>query len=227
MGWSLLHPIAMTAILCAVFHEIFNAPIAYYAPFLLIGLACWNYVQSVTLTGCQCFFQGESYIRQYPAPLAIYPLRTVLAGCFHFLVALGLSLAVAWWFHGLGHPLALLSLVPTIVLLFVLGWALAVLAGLANVYFQDTNHLCQVGFQVLFYVTPIMYPPKALAGHYLGRLLNFNPLTSILEMLREPIMAGKLPPATTFAVAGATVAAAALLATAALVRLERRFIFHL
>src|SRR5712691_5286172 len=76
MGWSLLHPIAMTTILCIVFSTIFKRDVLDYAPFLLAGLATWNYVLSSALSGCQCFFQGESYIRQYPAPFAIYPLRT-------------------------------------------------------------------------------------------------------------------------------------------------------
>src|SRR5437870_135883 len=92
MGWSLLHPIAMTAILCIVFHTIFHAKIREYAPFLLAGLAIWNYVLSSTLSGCQCFFQGESYIRQYPAPFAIYPLRTALGGSVHFLIALSVAI---------------------------------------------------------------------------------------------------------------------------------------
>ena len=47
-------------------------------------------------------------------------------------------------------------------MLFLLAWSLAVLAGFANVYFQDTQHLCEVGFQILFYLTPIMYPEELL-----------------------------------------------------------------
>src|SRR5437870_870600 len=114
MGWSLLHPIAMTAILCTVFHKVFEVDVREYGPFLLAGLACWNYLVSTTLQGCQCLFQGESYIRQYPAPLAIYPLRTALGGTVHFLVALLVVLVLAWTFKGLDHPWSLLSLVPTV-----------------------------------------------------------------------------------------------------------------
>ena len=49
------------------------------------------------------------------------------------------------------------AVVPGILLLFLMGWSLAVLAGFANVYFQDTKHLCEVGFQIVFYGTPILY----------------------------------------------------------------------
>ena len=70
MGWSLLNPIAMTIILTVVFTKILGAADPNtYALWVLAGLAGWNYVRNVTLLGCLCLFQGESYIRQYPAPM--------------------------------------------------------------------------------------------------------------------------------------------------------------
>src|SRR4051794_213758 len=68
MGWSLLHPVLMTITICIVFSEIFGMDILHFGPYLLAGLACWNYIITSTTQGCQSFFQGESYIRQYPAP---------------------------------------------------------------------------------------------------------------------------------------------------------------
>src|SRR5207253_2042608 len=103
MGWSLLHPISMTIIFCAVFGTVFKMKVEEYAPFVLAGLACWNFFVHSATQGCQCFFQGESYIRQYPSPLAIYPLRTALGGIIHFLVALVVILSLAWYFNGFGN----------------------------------------------------------------------------------------------------------------------------
>ena len=45
----------------------------------------------VTVQGCQCFLQAQTYIRQAPAPMAIYPLRAVLGSTFHLCVALVLT----------------------------------------------------------------------------------------------------------------------------------------
>ena len=79
VGWSLLHPILMTIVLCMVFSTILKVEnIWRYAPYLLSGLIFWNYITTNCTQGCHCFFLGESYIRQHPAPLAIYPLRTTL-----------------------------------------------------------------------------------------------------------------------------------------------------
>src|SRR5262249_57281168 len=112
MGGSLLQPIAMTAIICLVFCRLFTLSVAEMAGYVLVGLACWNYILTALLQGCQCFFQGESYIRQFPAPMAIYPLRTVLAAAFHLLVALAVGFALALLAGGPGkwQPAGLLAL---------------------------------------------------------------------------------------------------------------------
>jgi ABC-type polysaccharide/polyol phosphate export permease len=227
LGWSLLQPLMMTAILCVVFSTIFQQDYRRYAPFLLAGLAFWNYVLGVSVNGCQCFFQGEAYIKQFPAPLAIYPLRTSLGLSFHFAVALALVLAINSWFQGPPSPAVLLSLAPTVLLLLVLGWALAVLFGLANVFFRDTKHLSEVAFQALFYLTPVMYTPDMLAGRRLGSWMEFNPLTPFLKLLRAPLVDNALPDPAAFAAATLLTAAAAAAALLALRCHERRLIFAL
>jgi ABC-type polysaccharide/polyol phosphate export permease len=227
MGWSLLHPICMTIILTIVFNKMFNQPIASYAPYVLAGLATWNYVLTVVQHGCHCFFLGESYIRQYPAPLAIYPLRTALGGTVHFLLALFVVILLSWYFKGFGNLSALASLVPTILLLFVFAWSAAVLAGVANVYFQDTQHLTEVGFQMLFYATPIIYYADQLRNNNLGWLVNVNPLVCLLELVRQPILLGETPSLGTFRVAVITVVITLLAAGWTLSRLQRRLIFYL
>jgi ABC-type polysaccharide/polyol phosphate export permease len=227
MGWSLLHPIAMTVILCVVFTSIFHVEIGFYGPYLMAGLACWQFLVNVTIQGCQCFFQGEHYIRQYPAPMAIYPLRTVLACGFHFGLALLLVVALTCCVRAVPGFWALLSLVPTALLLLVLGWSLAVIFGLTNVRFRDTHHLCEVGFQVLFYGTPVMYPPEVLAGRRLGQLMQYNPLMPFLTLLRDPLLEGRPAPAQTFGVACLLVLMMALTAVAALRRGEKKLIFFL
>jgi lipopolysaccharide transport system permease protein len=227
IGWSLLHPLAMTAIICMVFCQVFGADLREFAPFLMAGLTFWNYLVSVSLQGAQCFFQGEAYIRQHPAPMAIYPLRTMLGAGFHFGLALGLVLVLAGWVRGFSNAWALLTLGPTVLLLLLLGWALATLFGLAMVRFRDTNHLSEVGFQTLFYLSPVMYKPEMLRKHNLGILLHVNPLTPFLDMLRQPILYGMVPAARTYLTACLIVAAAVGVAAAALRWEERRLIFHL
>ncbi len=228
IGWSLLQPIAMTIVLCAFFSQLLGPEIKQYAPYLLSGLTFWGFIIAVVMQGCQCFFQGESYIRQHPAPLAIYPLRTALSAGFHFLLGLLIVIVFVAFVLGLGKPLALLSLAPTLVLLFVIGWSLAVCTGVANVMFQDSQHLLEVVMQILFYATPIMWRPSMMPKNaYIERFVQFNPLASLLELIRNPVLEGRFP--SSWAVGMGLLAGLVAVGAAALALrcFEKRMIFYL
>jgi lipopolysaccharide transport system permease protein len=113
------------------------------------------------------------------------------------------------------------------VLLFFLGWSLAVLTGFANVRFQDTQHLCEVGLQILFYGTPILYGPELLRDKGLGWLLAVNPLVPLFDLLREPVLHARVPSALTFAWAGGVVIVFAVAAGMTLACCQRRIIFYM
>jgi ABC-type polysaccharide/polyol phosphate export permease len=240
-GWSLLNPIAMTIILTVVFRTMFKQPMEEYPLYLLTGLATWQYLLNVSLHGCQCFFLGEQYIRQHPAPLAIYPLRTALGGSVHFMMALCVVLIMAAFYHrGFPGPEQFVSLFPSVLLLFLLGWALAVLTGSFNVMFQDTQHLAEVGFQILFYATPIMYTLAQLTGGTAGKfettgqapnhfvqLMAYNPLIAFLDLIRMPICNNQVPNLATYGTAILSVIVLCTAASLMLVRQQKRLIFYL
>lgn len=237
LGWSLLQPAAMTAVLCFVFHRVLHVDVRDYAPSLLTGLCFWGFFSATTLQGCQCLLHGERYIRQYPAPLAIYPLRTALAASFHLVMALIVVLAMrlcmagfsgrAEAFEFLAALPNLASLVPTLAMIVVLGWSVATLASLATAYFPDVLHLAEVGLQVLFYATPIIYPAELLREKGVGWFVDLNPLAAFIELLRGPLVACQWPPAQAVALAAIFTAGCFATATWALCRLEHRIIFHL
>jgi lipopolysaccharide transport system permease protein len=225
VGWSLVQPLAMTAIFCVVFPLMMHVSVAEYVPHVLSGLVCWNFVIGCAVAGCHTFLISEAYIRQCPLPLAIYPLRTSLGALFHF--AMGMCVVVCFCSVMRGFPgvLPLLSLLPTMCLLFVFGWTMSTLSGTFNVFFQDTQHLAEVGFQILFYLTPIIYRLENFPRHRLANLLRWNPLVAYLDLVRAPLLNGSAPTLNLYAIA--ITAALAGVAAVVLSRMQRRLIFSL
>lgn len=226
IGWSLARPLGMTLVFCLVFGQLFHLPVAEYAPFVLVGMTVWQYFSESLRHGCICFCQAAAYIRQQPLPLAIFPLRTVLGTGFHGLVALGLALAAVAWFRGLPPAPLLASLLPAVVLLFLLGWFLATLCGILHTHFHDTQHLLDIGLQVLFYLTPVLYPRRDLVERmHWGWLIECNPLTAFLELIRAPLLDGVPPQPHHWQVAVGCVLLAGMTAWMALRRWERTLVF--
>lgn len=227
IGWSLLHPLASTIVLCIAFHEILHVPIRTYGMSLMTGLAWWGYVSSTTIRGCQCFVEAESYIRQHPLPMAVYPLRTALGGMIHFLIALAIVLPPIWFFNGFQNLAALPVLPVSLLYLLVFGWGVAALAGYVNSIFRDIHHFCEIGFQVLFYLTPIIYPRDRLDGTWLGSLMDYNPLVPFLALIQEPLLKGQVPSLATFQTATVITLLVASGGVLILGRLQRRVILYL
>jgi lipopolysaccharide transport system permease protein len=231
IGWSLLQPIAMTIVLCGVFCLLYKTHVRDFAPNLLTGLTFWGFITASVMQGCQCFFQSESYIRQHPAPLAIYPLRTVLGAGIHFLLGFGVAVVLVWCLNGFGNLPAMVSLLPTFVLLFVIGWSLAVCMGLANVMFQDSQHLIEIAMQIMFYVTPIIYTPEMMRTQLvelnLEWLIYLNPFAVLLDLIRKPLLEGQLPSMTTTMLSIVIALVAVGAASLALRQFEKRLIFYL
>ncbi len=227
LGWSLLQPIAMTAVLCTVFAGVFGVSLREYAPYLLSGLTFWGFISTTAMSGCQSFIQGESYIRQHRAPLAIYPLRTTLGAGYHFLVGMGVVLLAVSVFSGFTNLLVLLSLVPSLVLLFIFAWSLAVCTGTLHVLFHDTQHLLEIVLQIMFYMTPIMYKPEILINRNLGWAVKFNPFAVLLDLVRQPLLQGALPSIETMRTSLLIVAIMVAVAACLLRWCERRLVFFL
>lgn len=227
IGWSLVHPVALTIVVCAVFHSVLEQDVAEYAPFLLAGISTWYFLSACVLGGCGSFTQGEAYIRQHPAPLAIYPLRVTLGATFHLLVSLTVVALLVRVVQGTLLPSAVGAWIPAVLLLVLLGGSLATLAGIAHARFPDTQHLAEVALQVLFYATPVIYPRAMLAEHRLGWLFHYNPLALFLELIRKPLVDGIWPESATWMAATWTTAAVFVLAVGTLAACQRRLVLYL
>jgi len=82
---------------------------------------------------------------------------------------------------------------------FTLGAGL-VLSPLA-VFFSDVVELIGVVMMLLFYMTPVIYPIAIVADTKFDWVVRYNPIRSILEIFRDPIFYGKVPPLEHVAVA--------------------------
>src|SRR5262249_29591518 len=152
-----------------------------FAPLLMTGLAFWNFISNTTLLGCASLLTADSYIRQQYVPMAIFPLRTVLTVGFHCLVSLAMAIFFVWCLRGPSTAGAVLALFPTVLVLFLLGWSVALLPGFSPFFFPDPQHRAGVGLQVLISLTPIMYPPSLLQNNGLGFMLTWSPLSIFLQ----------------------------------------------
>jgi ABC-2 type transport system permease protein len=197
--WTMLQPLLMMLVLQVVFASLFRFNIQNYPVYAFAGILFWNFFSQSILASMNSLKGNARLLQKLPVPKAVFPIATVISG----VVNLGLALIpLLGLLVVTGHDLtwALLFLPVAILLagLFTLGAGL-LLSPLA-VFFHDVLEIVGVGLTVLMYMTPVFYPMTIVPERW-RFLVRFNPVRSILEVFRDPIYFGKIPPLTHLAVA--------------------------
>jgi ABC-type polysaccharide/polyol phosphate export permease len=197
--WTMLQPLLMMLVFQVVFSALFRFDLPNYPVYALAGILFWNFFSQSIVSSMNSLRGNAGLLQKLPVPKGVFPLATVISGVINLgfaLVPLFLLLLVT------GHPLRpALFFLPVAILvaaLFTLGAGL-LLSPLA-VFFQDVVELVGVLLMLLMYLTPIFYPKEIVPARMLW-LVRFNPVRSILEVFRDPIYQGEVPPLTHFSVA--------------------------
>ncbi len=205
--WTMLQPLLTMLVMSLVFSTLFRFKVPDYPVYALSGIMFWNFFSQSITASMNSLHGNFKLITKLPVPRYVFPVATVLAGLINLVLALvplfGILLAT-------GHPIhPAMAFLPISVLFagaFTLGAGL-LLSPLA-VFFTDILEATTVVLSMLFFMTPVFYPMDIVPDRYRW-LVRFNPLRSVLEVFRDPIYYGKIPPLTHLTVA-ATIAALAL-----------------
>jgi ABC-2 type transport system permease protein len=190
--WTMLQPLLMMLVFQVVFSHLFRFPIPDYPVYALAGILFWNFFSQSIVSSMNSLRGNAQLLQKLPVPKAVFPLATVISGVVNLLFALVPMVAILLVTQHRLH-LSLLFLPVSILLatLFTLGAGL-LLSPLA-VFFSDTVELIGVLLTLLMYLTPLFYPMAALPDR-VRWIVRFNPVRSILEVFRDPIYYGKVPP---------------------------------
>lgn len=196
--WSFLHPLFMLTVYTFVFTVVFNArwgveggSKSEFALVLFAGLIVFNFFAECINKSPALILSNVNYVKKVVFPLEILPWVSVGAAVFHGFVSLLVWLAAYMLFVGIPPATALflpLVMVPLVLLTAGLSWILASL----GVFLRDVAQFIGIVTTTLMFVSPIFYPVTALPEEYRG-LIYGNPLTSVIEQVRQVLIWGLAP----------------------------------
>lgn len=203
--WSLLRPLMLFGVLLFVFTKVFkigSAEVEHYPVMLLLGIVLFTFFQESNTNAVTSVVTQEGIVRKTQFPRLVIPLATVLTAAFNlllnlivvfvFLLAFGVDPTWTW----LLFPFALGAL-------FVLTATLCMALSVLYVRFRDVAIIWLVFAQILFYVTPILYPVTAFQNATYEHLLMLNPIAVIFEQVRVWVLAEPGAPTAAEAAGGA------------------------
>jgi ABC-2 type transport system permease protein len=194
--WTMLQPLLMMLVFHLVFSALFRFNLPNYPIYALAGILFWNFFSQSIVASMNSLRGNAQLLQKLPVPKIVFPLATVISGVVNLLLALlplFLLMVVTAGASSIRPALLFLPVSILLAALFTLGAGL-LLAPLA-VFFSDVVELIGVLLSLVMYLTPIFYP-KEIVPENLRWVVRFNPVRSILEVFRDPIYQGEIPPMT-------------------------------
>jgi len=221
--WSLLNPLIMMSVLTFIFTKIFATRNAgpYFPLTVLCGLVPFNFFATAWVTGTISLQENAQLIKKVPVPREVFPIASVLSNCLHLLIQIALLLAaVAVFGRGVNLNWFWLPVIWALEILFVAGLALAFAP--LNLYIRDIRYVVESANTVLFWLVPIFYSFTAIPARFRD-LYQFNPVAALVLMMRNILIEGRPPLASTLS--RLTFVSFAMLAVGLLIfgKLKQRF----
>jgi len=186
--WVVIQPILMTLVYTIVMGKAlkitFEAP---YAIACLSALMGWNYFSKVMTNGVTTVVNEADMIKKVYFPRLILPLYQAVSYLIDLAIALIIFFCFCLYYQ---WPITtnIIFLPIFMTLNFFLAMSLSFWLGPINVRFRDVQIIIPLFLQVLFFLSPIIYPtPASLAVTQEGILpflYNMNPIAGIIDGFR-------------------------------------------
>ena len=198
LAWSFITPLFMLAIYTFVFSVVFQArwgtseeSKTQFAVVLFAGLIVHTLFSDVINRAPQLVLGNVNYVKKVVFPLEILPVVQLLSATFHALVSVAVLIAAQLVFQGSLPITALLLpvvLLPFLLLTLGLAWCLASL----GVFVRDVGQTINLVTSVMLFMSPVFFPVQSLPPA-LQPWMHLNPLTFVIEQVREVVVWGRLP----------------------------------
>ncbi len=185
--WHLIQPIFTTIMFLLVFGKIANIPTDGINPilFYMAGITIWNYFSSCLNSTSSTFVANAGIFGKVYFPRLIIPLSNVLSNIVKFGIQFLLLLSMMIYYSFKGFPvhfeMAWLWIPVLLIMMAGLGLGLGIIISSATTKYRDLTVLTIFGVQLLMYVTPIVYPLSFIKNKSYGKVIEWNPLTPIVE----------------------------------------------
>lgn len=208
-GWSLVNPLALTAIYTAVFSLILKIepPVGAnglhnYAMFLLCALLTWNFLSGAISSSMGVLVANGNLIKKTYFPRRLLVLSNTASLFVTYLIEMGV-LAVAFLLFGVNVLPWIPAVLVVMLVAAVLALGLGLMLSVINVYFRDAAHFVAIALQIWFYASPIIYPIRMVqdtrgSGSWADRLhladiYELNPVVGLVEPVRDMWYGGTWP----------------------------------
>lgn len=187
--WAILQPLFMMLIFTFFFGKALSIPSQNlpYPVFVFSGLLIWNTFSSGLTNAANSMVNNGAIVKKIYFPRLVIPVSSILVALFDSLMTFTLFIPLLFY-YGQGvtyHAIWSWPLAMVISLIATLGPGCLIAA--LNVKYRDFRYVIPFLIQVLFFVTPIIYPVTMITHPILKLALVASPVYAAVELFRFPL----------------------------------------
>lgn len=185
--WSLLNPILLATVLFIAFKIFMRIRMENYTFFFLSALFPWNWFSASITLSTGTLIGNVNLIKRINFPRHFLVIATILAQLVNLLFALPIILGLSY-FYGEGPTINWILSVPLLIIIqFTVTTGICLAISMVNAYFRDMEYIIGVVINLLFWMSPIIYPLDMVPEAYRIYLV-LNPLTYLITAWRDILM---------------------------------------
>lgn len=225
MVWTMILPLVQVIILSLVMPMIMRFPTQNYVLYLVTSFPLWNFISTSLIQSSSSITNQAETLKRCVVSSTVFPVADVLKGFYTYAVSFATMYGFCLLFLVTFDPL--LFLLPLYLLPVVMTvMALSVAISFVSPYIRDTAELMLVGMNIMFWLTPVVYP-LAVVPEDMRFWFWLNPFYLMMHPAHQIVYEHQLPGAgITLALIALT--AAAIAASYAVYRVCRRnYVYYL
>jgi ABC-type polysaccharide/polyol phosphate export permease len=193
--WSLLNPLIMTGLYTAIFGATFASyygnSIMNYVLAAFTGLVVINFFSASTSQALSSVVGNGALLNKIRLPVSVFPVSMIASNIFQFAIGTFPFLAIMTFINSKSIINVLALIFPFLALILV-STGVGFLVSALYVFFRDLPYFYELVVFVIWLSSPIFYP-AAIVPAQVKPFLRLNPLSPIIESLRQITLSGAIP----------------------------------
>lgn len=181
--WSVLSPLTSALVFFIAFKIVMRLEVENYVLFLISGLFCWQWYTNSIFASAKIFLENSTLIKKVNFPRDTLVYSMVINDLVHFVLAI----PVVFLFIAIykqKFPTLIVFLPLLLVFQFLLVSGVSLIISSLNLFFRDLERLVIIFTNLLFYITPIIYPESMVPQKY-KFIIYLNPMAYFVIIYRN------------------------------------------
>jgi lipopolysaccharide transport system permease protein len=188
--WAVLQPLVMMAIFTYFFANALHVPTQKlpYPIFVFSGLLIWNTFASGLTNSANSMVSNALIIKKIYFPRLVVPVSSIFVSLFDFCMSFILFLILVLYFRQPVSWNAVWSWPLAILLTALATIGPGSLLAALTVKYRDFRYVIPFLVQLLFFISPVIYPVSMLKYPLLKYIVVVSPLYAAIELFRFPLV---------------------------------------